>query len=95
MKVTLFTFLLVVVCFISCKKKDVSNPKLSLIYYNASLNHQVKKMIKEQYPYFTSNYKKLLSEAEKALDFEVDPVTNKIKIPPSNNKHDYLSYAPL
>ena len=32
--------------------------------------------------------------ANKALAFEVNPVTNKTKIPASNNKHDYLSYAP-
>jgi len=67
---------------------------LSLIYYNINLNNQVKKGIKDNDSFFSGKYKTLIEEAEKALEFQVNPVTNKTKIPASKNKHDYLSYAP-
>ena len=76
----------------SCKKRDEG--KLSLIYFDASLNAQVKEKIKERHPYFSIRYQILIEKADKALVFKANPVVNKSRFPPSKNKHDYLSYAP-
>ncbi len=45
-------------------------------------------------PYFLGQYRKLLDEAEELLAFQPDPVVNKSTVPPSGDKHDYLSLAP-
>lgn len=45
-------------------------------------------------PYFVAHYQKLLAEAEELLAFQPDPVVNKSIVPPSGDKHDYLSLAP-
>jgi hypothetical protein len=92
MNIKLFTLLLTILLFQSCRKHD--KKKLSLIYFDASLNAQVKEKIKEKHHYFFNNYRILIKKAEKALSFKVNPVTHKTRIPPSKNKHDYLSYAP-
>ncbi|MBS1497185.1 MAG: alginate lyase family protein [Bacteroidetes bacterium] len=39
-------------------------------------------------------YKKLLKDADKAMQFEPVSVMAKINIPPSGDKHDYMSLAP-
>ena len=40
------------------------------------------------------DYKVLIDKAEKLLDAEVFSVVNKTGLPPSKNKHDYMSIAP-
>lgn len=38
--------------------------------------------------------KRLMSDADKALKVEIAPVTSKTALPPSGDKHDYMSQAP-
>lgn len=94
MKLKQLVFLVVLFCVSNCKTQKEEINELSLIYFNANLNQLVKKKIREQHPYFLQNYKLLIENAEYLLDFKPNPVINKIRIPPSKNKHDYLSYAP-
>ncbi len=92
MKVKLFTLFFTILLFQSCKKHH--EKKLSLIYFDASLNAQVKQKIKEKHPYFFGKYQNLKEKADEALGFMANSVVNKTRIPASKNKHDYLSYAP-
>lgn len=64
------------------------------VYYDETHIQLVKDRIKANDPYFVENYKVLLKEGNAALEYEADPVTNKTQVPPSGDKHDYLTYAP-
>ena len=92
MKLKSFTLFFTLLLFQSCEKHD--KKKLSLIYFDASLNAQVKEKIKEKHPYFFSKYQILQKKADETLGFKANSVVNKTRIPASKNKHDYLSYAP-
>lgn len=67
---------------------------MSLIYYNIDGLKKAKKRIAQNDNYYTSAYEKLIQRADKALNFDPNPVTNKAKAAPSGDKHDYLSIAP-
>ncbi len=45
-------------------------------------------------PQFASAYKKLIKEADKAITQGTFTVTDKTQVPPSGDKHDYLTLAP-
>ena len=62
MKVKLITLFFTILLFQGCKKHD--EKKLSLIYFDASLNAEVKKTIKEKHPYFFSKYQNLKEKAD-------------------------------
>lgn len=94
MKVKLLILIFVLFCFSNCKNENRKTNEISLIYYNGSLNHLVKKKIQKEDSFFLPHYKKLIKDADKLLEFKSNPVTNKTRIPPSNDTHDYLSYAP-
>lgn len=68
--------------------------KSNLIYLNEERLAKVKNAIARQVPFFTEAYQQLIERANKELDKVPDPVTNKTQIPPSGNKHDYMSIAP-
>jgi hypothetical protein len=53
-----------------------------------------KQKIKEGNPSLLPAYKKLLNDADKALQFQPVSVMEKKNNPPSGNKHDYMSIAP-
>jgi len=91
-KLLILTFVLF--CFLNCKNETAKTNEISLIYYNGSLNYLVKKKIQKKDSFFLRHYKMLIEDADKALEFKPNPVINKTRIPPSKNKHDYLSYAP-
>jgi hypothetical protein len=65
-----------------------------LIFYNETHIQLVRKRIKAKDPYFSMNYEEVLKAGIAALEYELDPVTNKTQVPPSNDMHDYLTYAP-
>lgn len=65
-----------------------------LVYYNETHLKLVKAKIKAKDAYFLENYQKFLQLGDKAMTYKADPVTNKTQIPPSKDKHDYLTYAP-
>ncbi len=53
-----------------------------------------KSKIKSQDPSILPSYKQLLKDADKALEFGPVSVMQKNNLPPSGNKHDYMSLAP-
>lgn len=64
-----------------------------LIYLNNDRLIKVKNSIENKDTFFTNAYKQLIVEADKELTKKPNPVTNKDEIPPSGNKHDYMSMA--
>lgn len=74
----------------TCQKLAKSN----LIYLNEDRLQKSKKLIRKKDVFFTEAYQKLIAEANKQLGKNPDPVTNKTQIPPSGDKHDFLSIAP-
>ncbi len=65
-----------------------------LIYHNSSRLLQAKEAIAAHNPYFADRYAKLIEEADALLHKMPDPVVNKTIMPPSGDKHDYLSLPP-
>jgi hypothetical protein len=55
---------------------------------------QTKARIGNNDPQVMPAYKQLLKDADKALEFGPVSVMEKIHLPPSGNKHDYMSLAP-
>ncbi|WP_282055850.1 alginate lyase family protein [Maribacter luteus] len=100
--VSVCALLILTACNTSKGEKVKANDKYNrttdstkmFVYYNEGHVKMVKERIEEKDPYFFKNYNEVLEEGNKALEYEVDPVTNKTQIPPSNDLHDYLSYAP-
>ncbi len=66
----------------------------TLIYHNQKHIELVKKKIKDKDANFLRHYNELLKAGNAALDYVLDPVTNKTQVPPSKDMHDYLTYAP-
>ena len=64
------------------------------IYLNEGHLEKVKELIKKKDTFFTEAYDQLIDEANEELSKPVNPVTNKTQIPPSGDKHDYMSIAP-
>lgn len=73
--------------------KDNSN-EYSLIYLNEERLEKVKDLIANEDVFFTDAYRQLIDEANMELTKTANPVTNKTQIPPSGDKHDYMSIAP-
>lgn len=72
------------------KKTEVKE----LIHYDVALLNAVKSEISKGNSFFVSAYNSLISDANKELTKEANPVTNKTQVPPSGSKNDYLSLAP-
>ncbi len=66
----------------------------SLIYFKDARLQFVKEKIAAGDSYFVQAYNTLLVKADELLDMEANPVINKTIIPPSGDKHDYMSIAP-
>lgn len=104
MKSTTILFLmagfLLLVLTPGCKNKSQvsSSPENStqknLIYLNQERLEKVKVLIEKKDSYFTDAYDQLIEDADKELSKTTNPVTNKTQIPPSGDKHDYMSIAP-
>ncbi|WP_176801425.1 alginate lyase family protein [Kriegella aquimaris] len=71
-----------------------SRLKNNFIYLNEDHLVKVKNLIENKNPFFTEAYKSLIDQANKELVKSPNPVTNKNQIPPSGDKHDYMSIAP-
>ncbi len=65
-----------------------------LVFFNQSHLSRVKTAIDAKDPFFLERYVELLAESDRLLAKAPDPVVNKTVIPPSRDKHDYVSYAP-
>lgn len=72
----------------------VPNAQNSLIYVSEERLSRAKALIEQKNPKYVEAYKKLIAAANKALTLEANPVVNKTMMPPSGDKHDYISLAP-
>ena len=88
---TYLAILFVSILFHACTPK--SETKINLIYLNEERLEKVKDLIEKKDTFFTEAYAKLIVEADLELSKESNPVTNKTLIPPSGDKHDYMSIA--
>ena len=84
---------------IETSKVNLSDPndnsnENSLIYLNEERLHKVKDLIAKDDAFFTDAYHQLIVEANKELTKTANPVTRKTQIPPSGDRHDYMSIAP-
>lgn len=76
------------------KSSAIYQKKNGLVFYNEAHLKLVKAKIKSKDPYFLKNYEAIIKSGNKALNYVADPVNNKTLMPASNDKHDYLTYAP-
>lgn len=65
-----------------------------LIFLSEERLEKVKALIDKKDQYFTEAYELLIAEANEELSKPANPVTNKTQVPPSGDKHDYMSIAP-
>lgn len=74
--------------------EPVPAPSSRLVYFNGTHLGLVKERIRLKDAWFLERYASLLAAADKALTVKADPVVDKSRVPPSGDKHDYLSLAP-
>lgn len=99
MKTKIIFCCLLMVYIQSCKKpveqkEEIVNPKRELIFLNEERLEKVKELIEKKDSYFVQAYDQLIAEADDELSKTTNPVTNKTQVPPSGDKHDYMSIAP-
>jgi hypothetical protein len=75
-------------------KSQMINQHNDLIYLNEARLQKVKALIKKEDSFFKEAYNELIEIADKELNKEPNPVTNKTQTPPSGDLHDYMSIAP-
>ena len=92
------TFVIVLAIFSLCNCRD--NPvifrsrNINGIFVDFNATEKVKKQIRQKDENFLAAYKTLINKAEIALKEGPFSVVDKKKIPPSGDKHDYLSMGP-
>jgi len=89
MFVTSLAFLL---CGVVQAEPQPGNPVVFALDLQALKNNKSRILSKD--PSIMAAYKLLLKDAEKALKFGPVSVMEKINLPPSGDKHDYMSLAP-
>jgi hypothetical protein len=104
MKINTYSLILAIILFVTansgCKSKvqqsdsQANSTEMNLIYLSQERLEKVKDLIDKQDPYFTEAYNQLILDADKELDKTTSSVIDKTLIPPSGDKHDYLSIAP-
>ncbi len=90
-------FILIVFVFASCAaaKAPATLPANTEVYVlNLAALEKNKAAIKKSDPVLTETYKLLIKDADKAMKFGTVSVMEKTNIPPSGDKHDYMSLAP-
>ncbi len=90
-------FLFCIVSFVACSASKASmqqknDPEVFVL--DAKTLEQNKRKIKANDPELAASYKLLLKDADKALQWGPVSVMEKKNIPPSGDKHDYMSLAP-
>ena len=79
---SLFSF-----CFVNAQKQNVFIVKLERL-------EELKNRIKTGDPASRELLNKLLKDANKQLTEQTPAITDKVQVPPSGSKHDYISMAP-
>lgn len=94
MKKTLQVILLItILSSLMCKNNDLGNQYPETIMMDQEYLASIKVAIKKGDPQFKNAYNHLLEDAEVALTEGPFSVTNKEKLAPSGDKHDYASYS--
>lgn len=83
---------LCLICFYGFIDAQEITEKITVIEYQ-ELEHQ-KNLIKKADKKVVDNFNKLIKKADKLLEIKPFSVVNKIGVPPSKNKHDYMSIGP-
>jgi hypothetical protein len=78
---------------LSAQSKDKVT-EIDMIKLDFEVLSAKKSQVESNEPLIMDAYKQLLTEANKALKFKAVSVVNKKQLPPSGNKHDYMSLAP-
>ncbi len=90
---------IITLAFVSCIFLCVSHAQEKItmtdfIKINFSSLPETKKKIDQNNPLYIPAFKQLIQDADKALKFKPVSVMSKTDLPPSGNKHDYMSLAP-
>ena len=78
---------------LSAQSKDKVT-EIDMIKLDFEVLSAKKSQVASNEPIIIEAYKQLLTEANKALKFKAVSVVNKKQVPPSGNKHDYMSIGP-
>ncbi len=73
---------------------QLGNKQPLLYAFDGKIIQENKGKIKDKKVELIPSYKELISDADKAMLFGPVSVMEKLNIPPSGNKHDYMSLAP-
>ena len=84
--------LLLIICFGNCNSTQDITGKIRVIEYQELENQ--KNLIEKGDIKAVDNYNKLLKEADTILEVSFFSVVHKTGVPPSGNKHDYMSIGP-
>lgn len=76
------------------EKIVVANRNNNLITMNWESLQLAKALVKEEDPFIMPSYERLMRLANEALDFGRITVVDKVILPASGNKHDYMSFGP-
>lgn len=83
--------LIVILLLISCQKKEQKR-QVTVIEYQKF--EKTKALIKAKNEEALNAYAILINKADSALHYDAFSVVNKTGVPPSGNKHDYMSIGP-
>jgi hypothetical protein len=89
-------FLLICLCFLCCYGNRVyaQKNKPAVFALNGNTLSANKARIKNSDPWLLPAYKQLIKDADKGLQYGPVSVMEKKNLPPSGNRHDYMSLAP-
>lgn len=91
-KTGLVTFLLYLAILLNAQKADLS--KSDMVKLDLKMLAENKEKIKSKDAAVMPAYEQLIKDADKALKFKAVSVMDKTDIPPSGDKHDYMSIGP-
>ena len=77
---------------LGCSTLFSPKPELLTLDYDHLI--EIRKGINEKSPLYLAAYQRLCREADDALNHPVYSVTHKKVLPPSGDKHDYMSQGP-
>ena len=90
--VSVLTVLTVLINMAACQSSSIQNAKVSVIEYQKM---DVKKaLIEEKEPNALANFNQLIKQADNVLNGREYSVVNKKGVPPSGDKHDYMTIGP-
>jgi hypothetical protein len=93
LKTSLFFISMMIACSLMAKEKDQPG-KPTVFALNIRALEENKSRVSAKDPVIMPAYKLLIKDADKALEFGPVSVMEKKNLPPSGDRHDYMSLAP-